>query len=217
MSESINLKEADRKIYSASINNGLVDIFISCVVLMLAVGPFLSVYLGDFWTSAIFLPLWGVVYMILLWIQKNLIKPRAGVVKYGPMRRKKLTLFTGIMVVLNVLFMILGMVAFFSFRPDNPSWTIPFAFSAMLLVSFSLAGYFLDVTRFYVYGTMLAGGFFVGEWLYQSYGVSHHGFPIVFGISAVIIFLTGLFKLRKFLKDNPLPDEETMHWEGENG
>jgi len=217
MSESINLKEADRKVFSASINNGMVDIFLSSVVLMFVVAPFLSVYLGDFWSSAIFLPFWGVVYLILLYIQKNLIKPRTGVVKYGPIRRKKLTLFTGIMVVLNVLFMILGMVAFFSFRPDNPSWTITFAFSAMLLVSFSLAGYFLDVTRFYVYGFMLAGGFFVGEWLYQTFGVSHHGIPIVFGISAVIIFLTGLFKLLTFLKDNPLPGDESMQLEGGNG
>jgi hypothetical protein len=87
----------------------------------------------------------------------------------------------------------------------------------MLLVSFSLAGYFLAVTCFYVYGLMLAGGFFLGEWLYQTYGVSHHGIPLVFGISAAIIFLTGLIKFFKFLQDNPLPTDASLQWEGENG
>jgi len=30
----------------------------------------------------------------------------------------------------------------------------------------------------YLYGLMLSGEFFVGEWLYQTYGFSHHGYPI---------------------------------------
>lgn len=215
MSENVNLKEADRRVFTASFEDGLVDIFLSSVVLMFAVAPFLSVYLGDFWSSVIFLPFWGVIYLVIRWIRKNVIKPRSGVVKYGPMRRKKMTLFTGIMLALNVIFVILGMFAFF--MPQSPGWTVTIPFSAMLLISFSLAGYLLDVTRFYVYGLMLAGGFFVGEWLYQTYGVSHHGYPIVFGISAGIIFLTGLIKLITFINDNPLPTDEAMQWEGENG
>ncbi len=48
MSQNINLKEADRRIFTASFEDGLVDIFLSSVVLMFAVAPFLSVYLGDF-------------------------------------------------------------------------------------------------------------------------------------------------------------------------
>jgi len=215
MSERIDLKEADRRVYAVSFDDGLVDIFLSSFVLMFALAPLLSVYLGDFWSSAIFLPLWGVIYLVIRWIRKNVIKPRSGVVKYGPMRRKKMTIFTGIMMALNVIFLILGLVAFFI--PQGPGWTITIPFSLMLLVSFSLAGYFLAVTRFYVYGLMLAGGFFLGEWLYQTYGVSHHGIPIVFGISAAIIFLTGLIKFFKFLRDNSLPTDESLQWEGENG
>ena len=217
MSERIDLKEADRRVFTASFEDGLVDIFLSCFVLMFVLAPLLSVYIGDFWSSAIFLPFWGVIYLVIRWVRKNVIKPRSGVVKYGPMRRKKMTLFTGIMLALNVIFLILGMFAFFSFIPGRSGWAVTIPFSLMLLVSFSLAGYFLAVTRFYVYGLMLAGGFFLGEWLYQTYGVSHHGIPLVFGISAGIIFLTGLVKFFKFLRDNPLPTDDSMQWEGENG
>ncbi|MES0360420.1 MAG: hypothetical protein ABUK20_05850 [Anaerolineales bacterium] len=217
MSERIDLKEADRRVFTTSFDDGLVDIFISGVVLMLVIAPLLSVYLGDFWSSAIFLPFYGVIYMVIRWVRKNVIKPRGGVVKYGPMRRKKMTLFTGIMLALNVIFMILALFAFFSFIPGRSGWIVTIPFSLMLLVSFSLAGYFLSVTRFYVYGLMLAGGFFLGEWLYQTYGVAHHGIPLVFGISAAIIFVTGLIKFFKFLQDNPLPTDESLQWEGENG
>ena len=79
MSEkNISIKEADRKVFRTSFDDGLVDIFISSWVLMFVVVLFLSVYLGDFWSSAIFLPFLGAVYLILLWIRKNVIKPRAG-------------------------------------------------------------------------------------------------------------------------------------------
>ena len=216
MSEkNISIKEADRKVFRTSLDDGLVDILISSVVLMFALAPFLSVYFGDFWSSAIFLPFWGAVYLIMLWTRKNVIKPRAGVVKYGPLRKKKMTLFTGIMLTLNVVFFILGLVAFVT--PSGRGWTITLAFAGMVLISFSLAGYFLDVTRFYMYGLLLSGGFFVGEWLYQTFGVSHHGYPIVFGISAVVIFLIGLYKLFTFVQDNPLPTDDQVQWEGNNG
>jgi hypothetical protein len=87
----------------------------------------------------------------------------------------------------------------------------------MLLASFSLAGYFLDVTRFYVYGILWAGGFVVGEWLYQNYGFIHHGYPVVFSTLAAVIFLTGVYKFITFLRDNPLPSDEELQWEGNNG
>lgn len=213
---SISLKEADRRVFSASFDDGLVDIFISGVVLMFAIGPFLSIYLGDFWSSAIFLPFWGMLFLVLLWIRMNIIKPRSGVVKYGPARRRKLTLFTGIMLVLNIIFFTLGLVVGIVL-PGSPGWNILLPFSAMVLVLFSLAGFFLDVNRFYVYGLMLAAGPFIGEWLFQNYQVLHHGYPIVFGIYAGIIFLIGLIKLLTFLKNNPLPSEEQVHLEANSG
>jgi hypothetical protein len=87
----------------------------------------------------------------------------------------------------------------------------------MLLLSSSLAGYFLDVSRFYAYGLLLASGFFVGEYLYQNFGFSHHGFPAVFGFLSAVIFLTGVYKLVTFIRVNPLPSDEQLQWEAKNG
>ena len=104
--------------------------------------------------------------------------------------------------------MILALVA--SQYADAPGWIFTMPFSAMILVSFSIAGYLLDINRFYAYGIMLGTAPIVGEYLYQNFGASHHGFPVTFGISAVIILLTGLIKLITLLRDNPLPTEEPL-------
>lgn len=206
MSQTIDLKDADRKIFTTSFEDGLLDIFLASVVLMFAVGPFLSVYLGDFWSSFIFLPFWGLLYLLLRWLRKHVVNPRVGIVKYGPMRKKKLNLFTGIMLVLNVIFMILGLLT--ALLPVNLMGLAVIWFSIIMLLSFSLAGYFLDLTRLYIYGILLALAPLVGEWLYRTFGFPHHGYPVVYGLSAAIIFLVGLVKFLTLLRDNPLPAEE---------
>ena len=215
MSNEINLKEADRKVFSASFDDGLLDIFLASFVLMFAVVPFLSRYLGDFWSSFIFLPVWGLVYLIIRWLRSHIVTPRTGTVKYGPMRKKKLTAFTIVMLVLNTIFLLLGMVAFL--MPSGSGWRFTLMFSVIVLISFSLAGYFLDLTRLYVYGLMLALAIPVGEWLYQTFGVPHHGFPVSFGLSAVIILLVGLVKFISLLRNNPLPPEDLSLMEPDNG
>jgi hypothetical protein len=213
--EKFSLDQADRDVFRSAFEDGLVDIFMPSWVLMFVVGPYLSVYLGDFWSSAIFLPFWAIVIMVLFWIRKNLIRPRAGLVKYGVVRRKKLSAFTWIMLSLNVLFLLLSIFAFLNLGASG--WIPAISFALMLLVFSSLAGYFLEVTRFYVYGLMMASGLFIGELLYQNFGFSHHGYPVVFGFSAGVIFLTGVYKLITFIQHNPLPSEEQVEWEANNG
>jgi hypothetical protein len=215
MSNEINLKEADRKIFSTSFDDGLLDIFLASVVLMFAVAPFLSKYLGDFWSSAVFLPFWGALYLILRWLRVHVVNPRIGTVKYGPIRKKKITVFTIVMLVLNTIFLLLGMVAFA--MPSGSGWRFILPFGAMVLILFSLAGYFLDLTRLYVYGLMLALAAPVGEWLYQNFGASHHGYPVTYGLSALVIFLVGLVKFITLVHDNPLPPEDLSLLEPKNG
>ena len=215
MSDRINLKEADRKVFTASFNDGLLDIFLASFVLMFAVAPFLSVYLGDFWSSFIFLPFWGVIYLVLRWIRVHIVNPRIGTVKYGPIRKKRITVFTIVMLVLNTIFLILGVIAFTI--PDDSGWRFILPFGAMVLILFSMAGYLLDLNRLYVYGLMLALAAPVGEWLYQNRGASHHGYPVTYGLSALVIFLVGLVKFITLVRNNPLPPEDLSLVEPKNG
>ena len=215
MSHETNLKEADRKIFKTSLDDGLLDIFLAGFVLMFAVAPFLSRYLGDFWSSAIFLPFLGALYLLLRWLRVHVVNPRIGTVKYGLVRRKKITAFTIVMLVLNTAFLILGMLAFTI--PSDSGWRFILPFGAMVLILFSLAGYFLDLNRLYVYGLMLALAAPVGEWLYQNFGASHHGYPVTYGFSALVILLVGLVKFITLVRNNPLPPEDLSLLETNNG
>ncbi|MFC1935998.1 hypothetical protein ACFLX9_04540, partial [Chloroflexota bacterium] len=59
MSQRISLKEAERRAFTKAFQDGLWDILIGCIVLLWAIAPFLSTRMGDFWSSAVFLPFWG--------------------------------------------------------------------------------------------------------------------------------------------------------------
>jgi hypothetical protein len=119
------------------------------------------------------------------------------------------------MLVLNILFLLLGIVAFII--PSESGWRYILAFGAQVLILFSLGGYFLDLKRLYVYGLMLALAAPVGEWLYQTYKVPHHGYPVTYGLSALIIFLVGLAKFITLVRNNPLPPEDLSLLETNNG
>jgi hypothetical protein len=83
-------------------------------------------------------------------------------------------------------------------------------FSAIMLVFFSMAGYFYDLSQLYFYGVLCALAIPVGEWLWQGGYASHHGFPIVFGTISGIIFLWGLVKfVRLMQRDVPNFEEQS--------
>jgi hypothetical protein len=71
------------------------------------------------------------------------------------------------------------------------------------MIGFSLAAYFLDYPRLYLYGLLIRVAPIVGEWLYRNYGVAHYGFPLVFGFVSGLIIVIGLLTFARLLKNNP--------------
>ena len=201
MSDNKMLKEMDRKIFTTYFEDGLLDIFLAAFVLMFAVGPFLSGPLGDFWGTVVFLPFWVLVFLILRFIRKRVVAPRIGSVTWGEMRKRKLRTVLIVMLIINVIFLFLGLVAFF--RPIASGYTVSIRFSAIMLILFTAAGYMLDFSFLYVYGILIALAMPIGEWLYQTAGFSHHGFPVVFGTLAVIMLARGLYKFITLVKETP--------------
>jgi hypothetical protein len=206
MSHQISLKEAERKAFSAAVNDGLWDILLGCFFLMFAVAPFLSGSLGDFWSSVVFLPFWGLVFLIVWLLRRHVVTPRVGVVEFGRARKAKLTKFTVVMLVVNVIGAILGLVAALSFG-RVPGQVYTMALGLVFLFGFSVAAYFLDFRRLYVYGLLVGLSFLVGEWLWAQGYASHHGFPITFGTTAGIMILVGLAVFVRLLRRNPVPIE----------
>jgi hypothetical protein len=208
MSQNISLKEAERKVFVTAFQDGLWDIFIGCFVLIFAVGPLLSTTaLGDFWSSVAFLPFWAVVYLAIWLIRKFVVTPRIGLVKFGLSRKVKLSRFVTLAVIVSFLGLILGILS--ALISDKLGWVVMTSFGLLVLTMFSVAAYFLDFARLYLYGALMALSPLVGEWLYINMRASHHGFPITFGTTAGIIISVGLIKFALLLRDHPIPMEES--------
>jgi MFS family permease len=210
MQTPVSLKTAERQAFQITFTDGLWDVFLGLFPLQFAVAPLLSESMGDFWSSAIFLPVFGAVYLVIRLMRKYVIAPRMGTVNFGKARKEKLRKFSRIMLGINALVFIMGILAaaFTTKIFDSQSIAlfgsvVSMALGLILLAGFSLAAVLLDWPRLYFYGLLLFAAPPVGEWLYQNHGAAHHGYPIVFGITAGVMILTGLITFVRMLKNNP--------------
>jgi hypothetical protein len=209
MPQPISLKEAEKKAFITATNDGLWDIFLGCFFLIFVIAPNLSASLGDFWSSFIFLPFWGLVFLGIRLIRKFAIIPRAGVVKFGQARKSRLMKVSRLMLVINILALFFGLMAAVNIG-IVPGQMYSITLGLILLVGFSIAAYYLNFNRLYVYGFLIGLAPLVGEWLWTRGYVTHHGFPITFGIVSGIMILVGLAIFVSFLHDNPVHNEEIL-------
>jgi len=206
MSQQISLKEAERKVFHSTANDGLWDIFLGIFFLEFVIAPFLSESMGDFWSAAIFLPVWAVAYSVIRFLRKKMVEPRIGVVKFGPTRISKMKRFSYVMLAFNVIALGLGVWA--AVTADRASGeVIPYMFSLVLLSGFSLAAFFLDINRLYLYGLLIALAPVAGEWLWKNGYASHHGWPVTFGVISGIMVLIGMSMFIRVLRSAPIPNE----------
>jgi hypothetical protein len=203
MSKNDFVAQAEKKVFRASFQDGLIDIGLSGLTLMFSVAPLLSESMGDFWSSAAFLPFWAALYLLLRWVRKRFVLPRTGTVSFGAERVSRLRRGGVVMLVLNVIILLGGLVSFFNF--DGNGYRIALGFSSSVLVFFSIAGYLYDLPQLFVYGLLMALGIPVGEWLWQTGYASHHGYPVVFGTITGLIFLRGMIMFAQLMRQ-PVPD-----------
>lgn len=208
MSHRTSLKEAERKVFHSSVNDGLWDIFLGSIFLMFVIALFLSESLGDFWSSALFLPVWGILFLILRAVRKNVVEPRVGSVKFGPIRIAKLKRFSYIMLALNICAFALGIWA--ALNAEKIGGMPSYFLGLMLLVGFSTAAFLLDILRLYIYGLLLGLAPVVGEWLWNNTNATHHGWPITFGTVSGVMILIGIILFTRLVRNNPISENSLM-------
>jgi len=193
-----DLTKIERATYRASLDSGLWDIFLASIISMLAIAPLLSVHIGDFWSSAVFLPVYAVILAAIRIVTMRVVRPRVGFVELARPRRQRFQMLSIVMLVVNVVALVLGFVAA-ARAPVVGGPIVSFGMSMVILVGFSMASFILEIPRVFFYGLMLAAAPLIGEALFIRGHASHHGFPIVFGISAAVILMSGIVRFVRFL------------------
>jgi cation transport ATPase len=203
-----DLKSAERIAFTNTTDTGLRDLVIASCVSMLAIAPLLSESLGDFWSSAAFLPFVGAVYLLTRVIHKRVVAPRLGEAQWGPERKRQMKRMSVVMLTVNVVAFVLGIVAWFSVgRGASVEMVFPISLALIVLILFSALAHTWSVPRYFLYGAMLCVASLIGEWLFRRGYASQHGFPVAFGTTASIISLAGLVRLSSVLR-KPVPTVE---------
>jgi hypothetical protein len=197
-----DLKRVERSTFRAAADTGLWDTFLASFFALFAIAPLLSSRLGDFWSSAIFLPVWAAVYVLIRFVHARVIVPRVGIIEVGSRRRARLRKFVWIMFAVNVVAFAVGIFAATRSTVVQGSVTqivYPLALAMTLLIGLSLAAYFLEIPRLFFYGVLAAVAPLVGEELFRRGYASDHGYPVAFGSLAAIIFVSGLVRFWRVL------------------
>jgi len=209
VAQDISLKEVERKAFASAYRDGLWDIIVGFLMLAFGLGPLVSTRLGDFWGSLVLFGSWPFIALGIWYVRRHVVTPRVGTVVFGSWRTRRLVRFNLVMLVVFFLSAILGAVMALNWDV-LPRWLSPAPFSFMVLIAFSVAAYFLDFSRLYVYGALFALSPLVGRWLRLRWAVPHNGYPLTFGLSAAIAVAVGLVHFVRLLRQYPVPAEESL-------
>ena len=207
------LRDMERKVYHSTVNDGLADIRAGYLLSILAVAPFFSTRLGDFWSTVMWLPMVIAAEAAIRWTKHHVVVPRLGSVRFGPERKARMARIMKILLAANVLFFIAGIVSSVGFSGGHrPSpWGVMAGVSMFLLAVFTVVGLTLQLNRFFIYGIGTALAYLAGEWLFWRGAVPHHGYPVSFGASGIVLIGIGACLFSLFLRRHPLRPEGENH------
>jgi hypothetical protein len=199
MKQDVDLKQIERKAWTAYFHDGLTDLYGGFILL----GFGLSMLTGQISWMALML-----VGTALLWARKRITYPRMGHVRFSPQREarsKRSRLLAGIAIAGTFL---LGAILFvLVWTGGLPQWLEAWLTDYLLVALAVLVGaliaigaYLMRVARFYAYAVLMFAAFAVGQWLNTS-----DGLPVT--IAAGVILLCGLVVLMRFVRNCPKPSD----------
>jgi hypothetical protein len=222
VSEEIDLKELERKAFRATFQDGLWDIFLGLLLLNMGGSALLGgSEMSPLW-SMVVLTLFAGAVLLLFWAGKKFVTaPRIGTARFGAQRKgklKRVRLVLFLSVLLGALMALWGVgssvagVPYVIARLPLPAYV----WAGQCVVVFGLAAYFMDVTRFYLYGVLYALPFPLGIMLAQNTSLSGTAsMALTFGAAGGTMVLVGVALFVRFLR--AYPKTAQVGYEGDSG
>lgn len=210
-----NLNEIERKAYRSTFQDGIWDIFLGLILLILALSALLSnIGAKKGLHMTILIALQALVLLAFIAGKKCITVPRMGFVKFGPKRKGKIkksriVLFGSVLT--GAVVFIVATLVIRSYPTGQPKLLLllPAAWIANAVIVFSFLAYYLDCTRLYAYGVLFALPVPVDMVVKEFVGVNLS--PIAFAIPATVMLAVGTVLLVRFLRDYPLPAKEVFN------
>ncbi len=200
------LHKTEQRAYRLLHADGLLDMSIALIIAGFALIPIANESIqDDFWSSFLLLPLYFGVFWGYRWLKRKFTTPRIGFIRFRLEKKSKIFLITLIMSVVLGLSVIIGAL-FFAGDVEN-GWVVTLFLSGIIFLSLTLASFLVDLPRLILYGILCAGAAPLGEWLWNQSLVTHHGIPLTFGLTALVIFLYGGSLFLRFIKKYDIPQE----------
>ncbi len=202
MNQKINMKEIERKAYTAYHQDGVVDVTVAVVILLFGI-----IMVGDMsWLGGIG-GVSGILAVSLYAAFKKFVTvPRLGYVKFPQQRAQRMT---GIALALGTLSALMAVVAFFqTMSQGTPDWLMLLFDNYMLTIGIAVAGLFLlggyafKTKRIYAYALLTLAMFTIGHFL---------SFPLHYYLVALgtIIMVIGIVLMIRFVQKYPKATQTT--------
>jgi hypothetical protein len=206
MSEMTDFHQIQRRVYQlTSFEDGLWDLLLGTIFMLLAIYPVTRDLLGPVWNVVLFLSLLALMVAAQLVVRHLVSGPRIGYVQPRRSPKVRLLLIATVVMVLITF----GLVVLTLLSPGSESTEAPTEASSgrgylvelvVLLAMgglFSAMGYLFGVARSYFYGWMLGLANLASIYMKHNAGWT---FQIPLAIAAGIILLIGFVLLVRFLR-----------------
>ena len=203
MTNDMNLKEVEKKIFTSYFNDGLWDVYGG--LLLLGFG------LGIITEQTMVLIGFILLALIPPFVRKPLVMSRLGSVRFSPERQQRTIRYKVLAWVIGSIALLVGVVLAGLYSagsmPDGfDAWMRDYFFvfiGGMLALIAGLTGYIINVSRFYFYALVVLGTFIAAALLRPE---DMEGIPITAG--GALILAIGIFIFIRFLAQNPPPKGE---------
>jgi len=211
MSEPTSLRDVQmRTLRLTNYEDGLWDLMLGIVIMLLAVYPITRARLGPAWNVALFVGVLLLVVVAQLIVRRQISSPRLGYVKARRSPALKLTLVIMASLVALTFGLVILTLASPGWIPDRtpgtaPGWSRSYLVEVIVLLVliglFSGMGYLFGVSRLYLYGWLLGGGNLASVIVNQG---APERFNLPLALGAGVILLIGLGLLIHFTRKYPV-------------
>lgn len=184
-----NLKKLEKKLWKFNFQNGVFDITMGLILIITALGQ-------QFSPQRFYIyPLYLLPIIISHFLNKNLILPRSGFVKFQKKRqtRKRILITISTIIVACSFFLTIKGILI----PEN-------GYSTYIIVGFiigitALTAFYFELLRILAYGILITAGFLMSEYLIVQSKHIQAG-AISWLVTGLIITICGIIFLINFLK-----------------